>query len=459
MSENATESPEAAAAKFLGSLRKPAHILVAVSGGSDSIGLLVMLADCLKTFPHPEITLSAATIDHGLRPESAAEAVVVAALCSRLGITHVTRRWEGDKPRSGLMAAAREARYELLADATADLGANVIVTAHTLDDQLETLAMRGARLADGEPGVGTGIADAVLFDRRIWVIRPLLACRRDNIRAYLTNREISWIDDPSNDDPHYERVRTRKYLATLKNLPTVPVYAGAARAAISAAAADWLESHVIIHAAALAEIRTPGLDADSAVLAYALSNLTAVLGGQSFGLGRERLRRILDFIGERSPGRRTSGGVVFDLRSSGLYMMRESRGIEPLVLAPGEHGVWDGRFEIVNGGATSVRVEPSGNGGATALATTLPKAAVYRAGAVLPHIIHLGGQTSLGAGTIVHVAPYFAPFDRFLTRFDLCFANRLAISFGRKPYLQPPLSGLLTENASVGADYLGKGHA
>jgi tRNA(Ile)-lysidine synthase len=448
VSVDVTESPEAAVAEFLSSIRKPAKILVAVSGGSDSIGLLVMLADRLKALSDPEITLSAATIDHDLRVEAASEALDVAALCARLGVVHAIRRWEGDKPKTGIMAAAREARYELLADTAADLGADVIVTAHTLDDQLETLvmrdargAMRDARGAESERGIGTGIADAVLFDRRIWILRPLLACRRADIRAYLTSRDIPWIDDPSNDDLHYERVRTRKRLAAQEELVPTAIDAGARRAAISHAAADWLDAHVVIHAKALAEIHASGLDVDDAILTYALSNLTAVIGGQTFGMGRDRLRRILDFIGERRPGRRTAGGVVFDLRSSGIYLMRESRGIEPVMIAPGERQVWDGRFEITNHGATPARAEAAGHGHKALFARNLPKAAVQRAGAALPYVILADGETAPGIDFPVEMEPYFAPFDRFLTRFDLRFADRLANSFGRKPYLPLPLRG------------------
>jgi tRNA(Ile)-lysidine synthase len=419
----------------------PAKILVAVSGGSDSIGLLVMLADRLKTHSDPEITLSAATIDHDLRAEAASEALDVAALCAGLGIAHATRRWEGDKPKTGIMAAAREARYELLADAAADLGADVIVTAHTLDDQLETLAMRDARVARDEPGIGTGIADAVLFDRRIWILRPLLACRRADIRAFLTSRDIRWIDDPSNEDLHYERARTRKRLAELEDLVPMANDVGARRAAISHAAADWLDAHVVIHANVLAEIRGSGLNVDNVVLPYALSNLTAVIGGKTFGIGRDRLRRILDFIGEGRPGRRTAGGVVFDLRNSGVYLMRESRGIEPVTIAPGERQVWDGRFELANHCATNVRAEAAGDSHKTLFAANLPKAAVQRAGAALPQVILGDGSKAPSIDFPVEVDAYLAPFDRFLTRFDLRFADRLASAFGRKPYLPLPLRG------------------
>jgi tRNA(Ile)-lysidine synthase len=431
--------PEDAAADFLNRIRRPAHILVAISGGSDSTGLLVALADRLKTFSHPDITLSAATIDHGLRAESGAEAETVAALCSRLGIAHRTGRWVGEKPKSGIMAAAREARYGLLADIAAEISANVIVTAHTSDDQRETLAMRAARTVF-EDGAGTGIADAVLFDRRIWIVRPFLGCRRSDIRDYLSRQSIGWIDDPSNEDPHYERVRIRKSLAEQTDgRIDGPDAREVERTALSAAAAGWLAAHVTVHGSALCEIRSEGLRADAKLLRYALSNLAAVFGGRAFPAGRDRMDRILDFLAAGIAGRRTAAGVVFDLRGGGLFLMRESRGIAPLTVAPGEAGVWDGRFEVTNRGRYSIRVEPKADVGADLFPKNLPKGAIRRARAALPEIRAIDGIPRGWAGSDVTVSPYFAPFDRFLTRFDLMFADRLAVSFGRTPYLCPPL--------------------
>ncbi|WP_436029026.1 tRNA lysidine(34) synthetase TilS [Rhizobium rhizogenes] len=428
------QMPEAAAADFIHSLFKPSHILVAISGGSDSTGLLVALAEHVKSLPNSNVILSAATIDHGLRAEAADEARHVAALCASLGIAHVMRRWEGEKPKNGIMAAAREARYGLLADIAADISANVIVTGHTIDDQRETLVMRTARLNKGEAGAGTGIADAVLFDRRVWIARPFLGCKRTDIRSYLTERGTSWLDDPSNEDVRYERVRTRKSLLQ-DPLPVSLPDGGATRAALSAEAATWLDEHVTIHAGVLCAISRAALSADEAVIVYALSYLAASLGGEAYGPGRARMRRILDFIGEGRPGRRTAGGVVFDLRRDELYLMRESRDIRPLVLAAGAVGIWDGRFRIVNHGPSVIRVEAAGAMGAAEFPERLPKGAVQRARAVLPRVI----ASDEDAAASVTIAPHLAPFDRFLTRFNLTFANRLAACLGRESYMPPPL--------------------
>ena len=191
--------------------------------------------------------------------KSAGEARHVAAVCASLGVPHIVRRWQGEKPKNGIMAAAREARYGLLADIAHEVSANTVVTAHTLDDQRETLAMRTARLSEGEGGAGTGIADAMLFDRRLWIVRPFLACRRADIRAYLTRRGMSWLDDPSNEDVRYERVRTRKRLAQDAASSSAPDGGGTARAALSTETAAWLDRYVTVHANVLCVVSRDAL--------------------------------------------------------------------------------------------------------------------------------------------------------------------------------------------------------
>jgi tRNA(Ile)-lysidine synthase len=428
-------TPEAAACKFLDSLSKPAHILVAVSGGSDSTGLLIALAKWLKSHSHEDITLTAATIDHGLRDASADEAQEVAAFCASRGISHFILRWQGEKPETGIMAAAREARYALLAELASEISADVIVTAHTLDDQRETMAMRDARR--GQSGYGTGIADAVLFDRRIWVIRPFLACRRADIRTYLQTHGVSWLDDPSNEDVKYERVRTRMSLSR-QPVPELPADGGADRAALSKRAAAWLDEHVTIHADALCAVGRPGLSADAAVVTYALSYLTAVFGGRSFPPGRAQMQRLLEFVSGGNLGRRTTGGVIFDLRSDALYLMRESRNIAPVSVLPGEKRNWDGRFDVENFGSTAVRISAPEAGNATIFPANLPGGVVKRAQAAMPSIVADGNEKTAS----VALQPRLSPFDRFLTRFDLTFADHLSAAFGREAYRRLPLSAL-----------------
>ena len=132
-----------AGALFFG-LENSRGLILAVSGGADSTALLVLAARWAKRLKHPP-KLVAVTIDHGLRAEAAREAAAVRRLARRFGVAHRTLRWQGRKPGTGLQEAARNARYRLLAQAAASAGYVHILTAHTMDDQAETVLFRLAR--------------------------------------------------------------------------------------------------------------------------------------------------------------------------------------------------------------------------------------------------------------------------------------------------------------------------
>ncbi len=185
-------------------------MIVAVSGGSDSTALLLGLQTHFsQTRAANEII--AVTIDHGLRPEAEGEALEVARFCEAQNVRHMTKKWEPGYLSSGVQAAARDARYRLLTEAALEFDAQMVLTGHTLDDQIETVLMRKSRGA----GRGlAGIARATLYQRSVWFVRPLLDCSRASLRSYLAGRQIDWVDDPSNEDPEFERVRIRNQRLT-----------------------------------------------------------------------------------------------------------------------------------------------------------------------------------------------------------------------------------------------------
>ncbi|MGI2031249.1 tRNA lysidine(34) synthetase TilS [Rhizobium panacihumi] len=425
---------------FLADLEKPAHLLVAISGGSDSTGLLVGLSSLLSGFP--DIRLSAATIDHALRSEAAAEARAVAELCAHLGIFHVTRCWQGEKPASGISAAAREARYTLLSQIADEIGATAIVTGHTADDQLETVVMRAERLPasssretfiGGTPSPGlSGMAPATLLDGRHWILRPLLGSSRADIRAYLTGQGYRWIDDPSNSDPHYERVRIRQTIASDVTAidPAAITAAGQARGHLARNAADWLAVHATIEHAVIARIAPSGLSEDPSTVRHALSTLAAVLGGRPHMLSRENAGRLMTFVASGAHGRMTAGRVIFDMRRDGLYLLRENRSLPHMTVQPGRAVIWDDRFFVANHLLSPVEVMP-GHGDAVHF-ETVPSGLARLASRVLPQVAH-------SHETDVSVAPHLSLFDRFLPVFDLPLAGRIAGLMGRAPYLLPPV--------------------
>jgi tRNA(Ile)-lysidine synthase len=139
-------------ASLFSDLETVPSLVLAVSGGPDSTALMLLAArwrDTLKDKPE----LIAVTVDHGLRKESKAEAAAVGKLARTLGISHRTVRWTGKKPSTGLQQAARAARYRLLGEAARKAGASHILTAHTLDDQAETVLIRMSR-GSGIAGLG-----------------------------------------------------------------------------------------------------------------------------------------------------------------------------------------------------------------------------------------------------------------------------------------------------------------
>jgi tRNA(Ile)-lysidine synthase len=191
-------------------------LVLAVSGGPDSTALLVLAARWAKRLKRPP-KLIAVTIDHGVRQEAKREAAMVKRLARRLGVVHRTLRWRGLKPRTGLPETARHARYELLAQAAAHAGCAHVLTAHTLDDQAETVLFRLAR-GSGLFGLA-GMARAAPLPLRgvfeIFLVRPLLHVPKARLIATLKAARIAYAEDPSNRDPRFTRARLRTLMPAL----------------------------------------------------------------------------------------------------------------------------------------------------------------------------------------------------------------------------------------------------
>lgn len=186
-----------------------APIGVAVSGGGDSLALLILAQ---RWAAGRGRTLFALTVDHGLRPEARAEAEAVAALCRQLGLPHETLRLEGAAPRQ---ASLRRGRHAALARAARQRGSRLLLTGHTADDQAETFLMR-ARQGSGWYGLAgmrpLSLSPVWPEGQGVFIARPLLGARREELRTFLRAEDVRWVDDPSNDNPAFERVRMRRLL-------------------------------------------------------------------------------------------------------------------------------------------------------------------------------------------------------------------------------------------------------
>ena len=207
---------------------------MAVSGGADSLALLLLAA---RAFPGRVV---AVTVDHRLRAAAAAEAALVAEHCAALGVPHATLVWDGTKPRSNVQAAARAARYRLLADWCVAEGASLLLTAHHADDQAETLLMRLQR-GSGVAGLA-GIRAARRLAPGVTLVRPLLGVRRADLAAIVAAAGWQPVQDPSNRDGRFDRTAARALLAQAPATDPVRLANTAAHLAAAEMALDWAAS-------------------------------------------------------------------------------------------------------------------------------------------------------------------------------------------------------------------------
>lgn len=187
---------------------------LAVSGGPDSLALM-LLAHQFARLSDQADRFIVYTVDHSLRPEAAEEAAFVVQQAERLGFSARTLRWEGDKPSTGIQEAARAARYRLFAQAMEEDGAEVLLTAHHLGDQAETVLMR---MAHGSGLEGLRGMDYFSEVGTLRIVRPLLSVNPLALRQIVNDAGLTPVADPSNSDIDYERVRWRQMMPQLAAL-------------------------------------------------------------------------------------------------------------------------------------------------------------------------------------------------------------------------------------------------
>lgn len=206
---------------------------VAVSGGPDSLALLLLAAEARP------LRVEAATVDHALRSESRAEAEMVAEVCDRLGVPHriLTASWD-EKPETAVQERARIMRYRLLGDWARECGITALLTAHHLDDQAETFLMRLARGA-GVRGLSGMRPVSRAPAGSIAIVRPLLGWRHSELEAVCSAAGLEAVRDPSNEDQQFERVRMRKALSEADWLDSAAVAESASHLAEAEGALHW----------------------------------------------------------------------------------------------------------------------------------------------------------------------------------------------------------------------------
>ena len=315
---------------------------VAVSGGSDSTALLCLAQEWGEA---TGVRVVAATVDHGLRPEAAEEARTVARICERLGVAHAVLQWRGWDGSGNVQAEARAARYRLLAEWGRRAGLDCILLGHTMDDQAETLLMRLGRRA----GVDGLAAMATRFERAGQVFgRPLLGQRRAQLRAMLRARGIAWIEDPSNEDARFDRVKARQALAGLAGigidaeaLSVVSANLGEVRTALDWQVAQVAREGVRIEAGDLCIALAPFAEMPGEIRRRLLVEGLLWVAGGDYAPRREPVQRMLAQIAEGQGG--TLAGCVLTVRGDVLRIGREPAAVAGVQTSG---PVWDGRWHV-----------------------------------------------------------------------------------------------------------------
>ncbi len=334
---------------------------VAVSGGQDSLALLLLVhAWRSRVGRGPEIHVY--TVDHGLRAESGEEIRFVRSVAQQLGLELKVLLWQGEKPKTGIQAAARAARYRLMGAAMKEDGAAILLTGHHRKDQAETVLMRLAHGSGlkGLAGMRTlsGIDDIKLF-------RPLLEMEPEFLGQLVAESGLSPVQDPSNDDERFERVRWRRQLAVLAGLGLDG--AALSRFARRAGRADLaLAEYAGLQFDRLVSRDTFGaLHVDFAalksqpeeIIIRLIERMVEQVSGKHLELAQlERVQTELKGPRFRS---QTHKGCVLSRQKDELLVYREPARVcgHPVRLDPGNTIVWDQRFEIHNCGPDNLSVQ------------------------------------------------------------------------------------------------------
>jgi len=377
------------------------QLAVAVSGGADSVALLLLAAEGYD--------VTGLTVNHGLREEATAEAGAVSSLCQDLGIKHEMLVWGGSKPDSNIQAAARAARYTLMADWCKDNGCDYLATAHHQDDQAETILLRLAR-GSGVYGLA-GMAPTYDLSG-VTLIRPLLAFPKAALVQYLEGREVEWVEDPSNQSEAYDRVKVRKFLKNppLEGFKADRLAATAARLRRSRDAlehyeAKWLYNAVEVFDEGYAFLKLDALqDEPEEILLRGLASLCRYIGKGTYVPRMEKLSRLFEQLRKDNFRGQTLYGAQFTPCSGGeVLISRELRDCEGETFL-GETCTWDNRFEIsVKGDIAGLKICALGEDGwqqmktlaNNALETATPRLAILALPAVfrgseLQAVPHLG---------------------------------------------------------------------
>lgn len=396
---------------------------IAFSGGPDSLALLILAAQWARRSKNR--TVIAFTVDHGLRAEAAAEAKHCARVAKSLGVAHRILRWRGEKPGSGIQAAARAARYALLVEACAREKLDSLLVAHHLEDQAETFLLRLAR-GSGVDGLAGMVPSRQLHDAQgapaVRLLRPLLDVSREALRAVVVKSGLKAIEDPSNDNPKFDRVKVRQMAEALsslglsaRRLADTASNMARAREALEAQTDAFFQGSSRLHDTGCIEIDAGAfLALPSEIALRALADALKYVGASDYPPRFDALMGIYDELKAGKLGRgRTLNGCKLVVQGQRLFVLRELSAAlkaRDLVLGGGKRsGVWDGRFIVT-------LLKSPGRGGSLAVRALGPQVVrdLVASGKTLPE----GPKASFAAlpglwdGQKLVAAPHFAMADQ-----------------------------------------------
>jgi tRNA(Ile)-lysidine synthase len=325
------------------------RLAVGVSGGADSLAL-ALLASRWARAQGGDVT--ALTVDHGLRAESAAEAARVGEWLAAHGISHRVLPWVGPKPATGIQAAARAARQDLLLDYCRQAGILHLLLGHQRDDQAETLLLR---LAADSGRDGLAAISQIVETADLRIIRPLLEVAHLRLAATLQALGQAWVEDPSNRDQRFGRSAARAALGETDDTSGTVGRFAAERIRREAEVAALLANSVSIHPEGWAAVDGTALSAAAAEIGRrALTRVLLTIGGGAYAPRQERLDRLYDMIrGGALAGGRTLAGCRVLVRASRLLVVREPAAIaSPVPVQGGGITHWDDRFVLEMAGAS-----------------------------------------------------------------------------------------------------------
>jgi tRNA(Ile)-lysidine synthase len=336
--------------KIFTRLQGLSRVALAVSGGSDSMALLRMVQE----WAPPTLSVHVLTVDHGLRKAAAEEALQVHRWCGVLGLQHETLQWRSENVTSAIQAKARQARYDLMTGWCLANHVEVLLTAHTADDQAETVLMRSLRTSTAKSLAG-------IWPERDWngvrVLRPLIELRRVDLRAYLKQCGQAWVEDPSNEDTRFERVRLRRVLAGETRGLAARAYVAQQVSRQHASDADtWCHAYVDRHELGFARFPIVTFNlVDREVQDEILLKVMSWIGGTGHPELQERYG-LLSWLANQEGSRRALGGLIFVKRARDVLVGREPGRISSVVTMIPESGevVWDNRFRVTGPMGASV---------------------------------------------------------------------------------------------------------